>query len=208
MKAFLAYALLVTVVLVGFRKKSVLLFDGKTFRGWEGDTVNTWRIEEGALVAGSRSQMVPHNDFLCTTRPYSNFILRLKVKLTGTKGFVNGGVQFHSQRLRDPAYEMVGYQADCGPGYWGGLYDESRRNVTLAKPDSVQIARWVKVNDWNTYEIRSQNRRIQLFINNHQTVDYTEKDTSIPQSGLIGLQVHGGGITQIAYKELLIEELP
>jgi len=30
--------------------KVVSLFDGKTFKGWAGDTNKTWRIENGALV--------------------------------------------------------------------------------------------------------------------------------------------------------------
>ena len=29
------------------------LFDGRTFQGWEGDTKNYFRIEEGAIVGGS-----------------------------------------------------------------------------------------------------------------------------------------------------------
>ncbi len=29
--------------------KEVALFNGNTFDGWEGDTVHTWRIENGAL---------------------------------------------------------------------------------------------------------------------------------------------------------------
>ncbi|GAB3985591.1 DUF1080 domain-containing protein [Spirosoma daeguense] len=189
-------------------KKSVRLFDGKTFRGWEGDTVKTWRIENGTIAAGQPGEMVPHNDFLCTTREYANFVLRLKVRLTGTKGFVNGGIQFRSKRLTKPAYEMIGYQADWGPKYWGSLYDESRRNVTLVLPDSVKMTKWAKLNDWNSYEIRAENRRIQLYVNGNQTVDYTEKDAAIPQSGLIGLQIHGAGVTQVAYKDIEIEELP
>ncbi|GAB3953783.1 DUF1080 domain-containing protein [Spirosoma harenae] len=189
-------------------KKSVQLFDGKTFRGWEGDTVKTWRIENGTIVAGKPDEMVPHNDFLCTTREYANFVLKLKVRLTGTKGFVNAGIQFRSKRLTKPAFEMIGYQADWGPKYWGSLYDESCRNVTLVQPDSIKMAKWLKLNDWNSYEIRAENRRIQLYVNGTQTVDYTEKDVAIPQSGLIGLQIHGNGVTQVAYKDIEIEELP
>ena len=49
-------------------EKPVSLFDGRTFRGWEGDTAMTWRIREGALVGGPLAREVPHNDFLCTTR--------------------------------------------------------------------------------------------------------------------------------------------
>lgn len=188
--------------------KPVSLFDGRSLTGWEGDTQKTWRIEDGAIVGGSLAESVPRNDFLCTTRTYDNFILRLKFKLLGTEGFVNSGVQFRSRRLTDPAHEMTGYQADLGAGYWASLYDESRRNKTLAQPDPEQVKKLLKPNDWNDYEIRADGRRIRLFLNGSQTVDYTEPDTTIPQSGLIGLQIHGGGKAQVAYRDITIEELP
>lgn len=189
-------------------EKGIPLFDGKTFAGWEGDTLNTWRIENGTIVGGSTEHMVPNNDFLCTTRPYENFILKLKIKLIGAEGFINSGIQFHSKRLVNPSYEMIGYQADWGEGYWASLYDESRRNKTLMKPDSLQVLQWIKRNDWNEYEIRTENGRIRLTVNGHETVDYTEEDATIPQSGLIGFQIHGGGKAQVAFKDIFIEELP
>lgn len=187
---------------------NVRLFDGKSFKGWEGDTVKTWRIEKDAIVGGSLNETVPHNDFLCTTSSYDNFILRLKFKLTGTAGFINAGVQFRSKRLTDPSYEMTGYQADLGPKYWASLYDESRRNITLVQPDSLLILKQLKPDDWNEFEIRAENRHISIFLNGKQTVDYTEKDEAIPQSGLIGLQIHGGGKTEVSYKDIVLEKLP
>jgi hypothetical protein len=39
-------------------------------------------------------------------------------------------------------------------------------------------------------------------------IDYTEADDTIPQFGLIGLQVHGGGETRVSYKDITIQELP
>jgi hypothetical protein len=185
------------------------IFDGKTFQGWEGDTNKTWRIEQGAFVGGTLKATVPQNDFICTTRSYTNFVLRLKFKLVGTEGFVNGGVQVRSQRARDPAYEMVGYQADIGdPEWWGCLYDETRRNKVLAKSNMAEVNKVLKRNDWNDYVIRCEGKRIRLWINGYQTVDYTEPDEHIPQFGLIGLQVHGGGKTEASYKDILVEILP
>jgi len=183
------------------------LFDGNSFSGWEGDTLNMWHIEDGAVVGGSLEETVPHNDFLCTRESYSDFVLRLKFKLTGTGGFINAGVQFRSQRLNDPPYEMTGYQADLGPGYWGSLYDESRRNKTLASPDSTLVKEALAADDWNDYEIRAEGRRIQLFINGRRTVDYTEPDETIPQSGVIGLQIHGGGKAEVHYSDIILEKL-
>jgi len=189
-------------------RKVVLLFDGKTFKGWAGDTNKTWRIENGALVGGSLKQTVPHNDFICTVRSYSNFVLRLKFKLVGTEGFVNGGVQVRSKHVQDPPYELSGYQIDMGdPEWWGCLYDESRRNKVVAKSNISEVNKVLKRNDWNEYVIRCEGKRLRASLNGYQTFDYTEPDDTIPQYGIIGLQVHGGGKTEAFYKEITIEEL-
>lgn len=188
--------------------KAVPLFDGRTFQGWEGDVNKTWRIENGALVGGSLRETVPHNEFICTARSFTNFVLRLKFKLVGTAGFINGGVQVRSKPVTNPAYELSGYQADMGDGWWGALYDESRRNKVLVKPDPALIEKALKRNDWNDYEIRCEGKRIRLSINGHQTVDYTEPDDAIPQHGIIGLQIHGGGKAVASYKDITLEELP
>src|SRR5690349_21796907 len=70
------------------------LFDGKTFAGWDGDE-KVFRVEDGAIVAGSLKQKVAHNEFLASEE-FGDFELRLKAKLVG-KG-QNAGVQFRSQR--------------------------------------------------------------------------------------------------------------
>ena len=93
--------------------KKQKLFDGKTFKGWEGDTL-TWRIQDGILVGGSLETRVPHNNFLVAKKIYHNFYLKLKIKLTGTEGFVNSGIQFRSVKATNPAYEMIGYQGRIG----------------------------------------------------------------------------------------------
>jgi hypothetical protein len=226
MRTLLRHAVILVAVMTNVAaqapQKATSLFDGKTLRGWEGDTARTWRVEDGAIAGGSLSEAVPRNEFLCTTRSYGNFILRLKFKLVGTEGFVNSGVQFRSQRPPSPSAsagqappsarpvppnEMIGYQADLGEGYWGSLYDESRRNKILAQADAKQVKDALRPNDWNDYEIRAEGPRIRLFVNGRQTVDYTEPDAAIPQSGLIGLQIHGGGKAKVFFKDITIEEL-
>jgi len=183
------------------------LFDGKTFTGWRGDTVQTFKIEDRSIAGGSLTTTVPHNEFLNTINSYHNFDLKLKFKLVGT-GFVNAGVQFRSKRSDNPTYEMIGYQADLGSGYWASLYDESRRNKTLEKPDSIEISKILKINEWNDYEIICKDKNIRILLNGRQTVNYTETDNAIPQEGLIALQIHGGGKAKVYYKDILIRKLP
>jgi len=182
----------------------VSLFDGRTFDGWEGNQ-EWFRIEDGAIVGGSLTRQIPRNEFLCPTREYANFELRLKVKLIDDKG--NAGVQFRSQRIPNH-HEMIGYQADVVAGNWGSLYDESRRRTFLAKPDPEDVAKVLKPGDWNEYVIRCEGKRIRLWLNGRQTVDYTEAEEGIPQTGLIGLQTHAGPPSEVWYKDLELVELP
>jgi hypothetical protein len=185
------------------------LSDGRTFAGWEGATTGTnatWRIQDGAFVGGSLTAPVPRNEFLCTTRAYTNFVLRLQFKIRGEGA--NAGVQIRSRRVPNH-HEMTGYQADLGdPEWWGCLYDESRRNRVLAKADAAKVRAVLRRTDWNDYEIRCEGRRLRLAINGLTTVDYTEEDASIEQAGLIGLQIHGGPPSEAWYRDLRIEELP
>ncbi|MEQ9102196.1 MAG: DUF1080 domain-containing protein [Imperialibacter sp.] len=183
-----------------------LLFDGSTLTGWEGDA-KTWRVENGAIEGGSLTETVPHNEFLCTLQPYGDFKLTLKYKLETAGGFTNAGVQFRSVRATEPSYEMIGYQADIGNGYFGSLYDESRRDKVLAGIDSLAGVQLFKPDEWNDYQIIAEGKRIQIFLNGVQTVDYTEADGAIQQVGLIGLQVHGGGKVKVSYKDIELTEL-
>lgn len=184
----------------------VPLFDGKSFDGWEGDTKNSFRIEAGAVVGGNLKQKVPRNEFLCTTKSFSNFDLRLKFKLLGEGA--NAGVQFRTKRIPNH-HEVSGYQADMGePSWWGCLYDESRRNKVLAASDMAKLGPVLKRGDWNEYRIRCEGNRIQLWINGVQTVDYVEMDAGIETTGVIALQIHGGPPSEAWYKDIVIQELP
>jgi hypothetical protein len=181
----------------------VPLFDGRTFAGWEGN-LDAFRIEEGAIVGGSVQRPVPKNEYLCTKKPLADFELRLKCKLLGPG--INAGIQIRSERVPN-SNEMIGYQADLGQSYWGCLYDE-RRHKLLTGPKPEDQPQFIRAGDWNDYRILCEGRHVRLWLNGHPTVDYTEPDTSIPQVGVIGLQIHQGGPCEAWYKEIVIKELP
>jgi hypothetical protein len=201
-----ALFLLAAAAVPAVAAEPVPLFDGKTFAGWEGDTAKTWRIEDGAITAGSLEVTVPRNEFLCTTKTYGDFELKVRFKLVGDKAHANAGVQFRTKRIPNH-HEVSGYQADVGQGYWGALYDESRRNKVLAKPDEKLLAKAVKYDDWNEYTIRCEGPRVRLWLNGTQTVDYTEPDEKVERAGVIGLQIHGGAKAKVYYKDVRVVEL-
>ncbi|MEO6246339.1 MAG: DUF1080 domain-containing protein, partial [Opitutaceae bacterium] len=182
------------------------LFNGTDLAGWDGDP-GVWRVRAGVIVGGSLEGN-PRNEFLATTRRYRNFTLRLEYRLTGTEGFVNGGVQFRSVRIPQPPNEMSGYQADIGAGHSGCLYDESRRKKFLARATDEQIKRLEKSGEWNHYEIICDGPRTELRLNGETTVTYEESDPGVALDGLIALQIHGNCKAEIAYRNLVLEERP
>jgi hypothetical protein len=206
-------ALFVPVVLLAlslaaagaFQRGSRRLFDGKSFKGWEGN-LSVFRIEDGAITGGSLKESLAHNEFLCTTEEYDDFELRLKFKLLGDPVSANAGVQFRSKRIPNH-HEVIGYQADMGQQYWGALYDESRRRKILAGPNLDELNKVLKRDDWNDYVIRAEGKRVRLSINGFQTVDYTETDDVVEQRGRICLQIHGGPPSEAWYKDISIETL-
>jgi len=208
----------------------VPLFNGENFEGWEGN-LDFFRIEDGIIKSGNLNNGFKKNEFLATIKQYDNFELRLQVKTTTGEikpyGYENGGIQFRSQRVPNHN-EVSGYQADVGfelnyhegvskLGYseeefpisiWGGLYDESRRNVMFGVGNQDSLKQVMNPKEWTDYIIRCNEDRIQIWINGYKTIDYIEKDNSIEKSGIIALQIHGSyHPSEVWYKNIYIKEL-
>lgn len=223
------FLLLSGLVNISCEKRTITipLFNGESLQGWEGNK-EYFRVQDGAIVAGRLDQLIPQNEFLCTTKEYQNFDLRLKVKLVGEGD--NGGVQFRSERVSNSS-EVSGYQADIGfiPAswvknfdqfkqqvamleddtpypLWGSLYDESRRARVLALGDFEKITEVLKKGDWNEVRIRAEGELIKIWINNELITQYRETE-DMPQKGVIGLQVHAGPPLEVYYKDIFIQEL-
>jgi putative membrane-bound dehydrogenase-like protein len=188
----------------------VSMFNGKDFTGWEGN-LEFFSIKDEIIIAGSLENPIPRNEFLCTQREYSDFEMRLQVKVNSTSGRENGGIQIRSQRVPNHN-EVSGYQADIGiqptRNIWGGLYDESRRNEMLDLGDQDGLNKVWSADQWTDYTIRCEGKRIQIWINGFQTVDYYEEDPKIEDTGIIGLQIHSSKEpSEIWYKNIRIKEL-
>lgn len=177
------------------------LWNGRDLSDFIVDTASCWSARDGVITG--RHDGLKYNDFLRTRAHYDNFELKVEFRLKNGEG--NTGVQFRSVPVPD-SHEVSGYQADIGQGYWGTLYDESRRNRVLAAPPALALAA-VDKSGWNQYVLRAQGNFISLHLNGIRTVHYVETEPGLLRRGFIALQVHSGPAIQVEFRGLLIREL-
>ncbi len=163
-----------------------------------------WREHDGVIIGGSLDEWIPTNTFITSRQRFADFEMNLQVKLVGGSP-PNAGIQIRSERIPNH-HEMVGYQADVGPDYWGKLYDESRRNRVIGEWVNAAAEKAVKPG-WNDYRIRAEGSRIRIWINGVLTCDFVETDPDIPLEGLIALQTHSGDPFEVHYRNIGIMPL-
>ena len=172
-----------------------LIFNGQNLANWHG-AKELWSVENGELVG--KSPGLKHNAFLVSDLLVSDFRLRVKVKLTPNAG--NSGIQFRSQELGDG--EMKGYQADIGVGWWGKLYEENGRAILWDKSGES----FVKLDEWNDYEVLAVGHRIRTYINGKLSVDLL--DPKGASEGKLALQIHAGPAMEVRFKDFQLEINP
>ena len=180
------------------------LFNGKSLNGWRGD-LRYWSVVDGAIVGDTNPGGIKQNTFLIAAGDYADFVLRLRFKLQEGAS----GVQFRSRlpNAVKAGFRVTGYQADIdNSGSTGEFYEEKGRS-TLVRADPEVVRRYFHKGKWNRMEIQMMGDQGVIKVNGQVTSRYTEKDPSIPRSGLIALQLQSGAGMRIAFKDIEIREI-
>jgi putative heme-binding domain-containing protein len=167
-------------------------FNGKDLTGWYG-TDGLWSVEGGEIVG--KTAGLQRNEFLKSEMLLGDFRMTVEVKLVDNAG--NSGIQVHSEAKPDG--EVKGYQADVGAGWWGKLYEELGRGILSDKSGEE----FVKLGDWNTYEIVAIGSHFRTRINGHTCVDL--EDPLGARRGITAMQLHAGGKTEVRYRDFKVE---
>ncbi len=177
--------------------KEISIFNGKDLSGFAGEDP-LWLVENGEIV-GRAPKGINHNSFLASKQRLGDFRLRLKIMLVKDEG--NSGVQIRSQAL--PHFEAKGYQADAGPGWWGKIYEENGRGLLAdaGAPEGV-----VKKGDWNEYEILCVGDHTRTALNGVLCSELN--DPKGAKEGVILVQLHAGGPTEVRVKDIRVTANP
>ncbi len=218
---------LLCVLMVGLASQAVAgepLFDGKTLKGWKGDT-RYWSVSDGAIVGRTTAESpLAHNIFLIYEgRLPGNFELHLDFQIENG----NSGIQYRSKVIDEEKHIVGGYQADIDATlrYTGILYEERGRGIlaergqkvtmtadgkkkvtSFAKPE--ELAKFIHRGKWNHYRIVARGNRLQHYINDVLMAEFVdEQKEKAARDGVLALQLHKGPPMVVRFKKIRIEEI-
>jgi hypothetical protein len=183
----------------------VSLFDGKTLKGWQGDTKG-YIVDNGDLVCAPGGKLM-------TEKEYSNFVFRFEFNVPPGG---NNGVAIRAPLEGNAAYNGMEIQIldDTHEKYAGWLKDYQHHGsiygVVPAKTGHRKPA-----GEWNSQEIMADGSHIKVTLNGHvivdadlakidKTMDEKEHPGLHNEKGYVGFLGHGD---RIEFRNIRIKEL-
>jgi 3-keto-disaccharide hydrolase len=208
------------------------IFDGKTLKGWEGDS-RYWRVEGGSLVGEVTAETaLKQNSFIIWRGDVpADFELKVSYRIS-ERG--NSGINYRSTEVAGASFALKGYQADIdGPlrnkgdlRHTGQNYEERGRTflarrgefarVEEGKPPTVvaslgearELAAFIRNDDWNEYHLIARGNVLVHILNGHVMSVVVDEDAKARRmSGLIGVQVHVGPPMKVEYRNFRLKRL-
>jgi hypothetical protein len=217
----------------GFRQ----IFDGATLKGWDGDP-KFWRAEGGAIVGQSTAEnVVTQNTFIIWRggEP-ADFELKLEFRMNSTNSGVQyRSVQLpESKEPFIGKWVLKGYQADIDfdNNYTGMLYEERGRTFLAPRgtfgylgpapaaggtqlrgsvgtlEDGAALKTYIKVNDWNQFQVIARGNVLIHVLNGHVTALFVDDDVqNRAMKGLLGFQMHMGPPMKVEFRNIWLKTL-
>ncbi|MEE1807297.1 ThuA domain-containing protein [Streptomyces sp. BE133] len=176
------------------------IFNGKTLEGWKQAGPGKFGIVDGELRSEGGMGLLTYQ-----AKELGSYSLKLDWKMEGDD---NSGVFVGFPESDDPwsavnnGYEVQIDATDAPDRTTGSVYtfkaaDIKARDQVLRPPGQ-----------WNSYEIKVQGERLQVFLNGVKINDFTNTDpVRSLKDGYIGIQNHGAN-DHVSFRNIQLKELP
>ncbi|WP_237561706.1 3-keto-disaccharide hydrolase [Flagellimonas algicola] len=160
------------------------------------ENTNDWFQKGDASWSHNNNELVGSIEegtgFVMTNKMYKDFILKLEFYPDST---INSGVFLRCKEHNIDA-------ADCHEINIWDLHPNQDFRTGSVTTKAIPLAKVNTLNRWNTYKIKNENDRIEVWVNDTLTADH--QDNSLDQ-GFIGLQAAGKG--KIKFRNVIVEPL-
>ncbi|MFL3866173.1 MULTISPECIES: ThuA domain-containing protein [unclassified Streptomyces] len=176
------------------------LFNGKTLEGWKQAGPGKFTVSDGALHSEGGMGLLTYQ-----AKELKAYSLKLDWKMAGDD---NSGVFVGFPMSDDPwsavnnGYEIQIDATDSADRTTGAVYGFKSANIKARD----RVLR--PPGQWNSYEIKVQGERLQIFLNGAKINDFTNTDPARSlKNGYIGLQNHGPD-DHVSFRNIQLKELP
>ncbi|QCW80027.1 DUF1080 domain-containing protein [Streptomyces sp. S6] len=176
------------------------IFNGKTLDGWKQAGPGKFTVSDGALHSEGGMGLLYYQ-----AKELKAYSLKLDWKMAGDD---NSGVFVGFPESDDPwsavnnGYEIQIDATDAADRTTGAVYGFKSANIKARD----RVLR--PPGQWNSYEIKVQGERLQIFLNGAKINDFTNTDPARSlKDGYIGLQNHGAD-DQVSFRNIQLKELP
>ncbi|MEV7490762.1 ThuA domain-containing protein [Streptomyces anulatus] len=176
------------------------IFNGKTLEGWKQAGPGKFSVSDGALHSEGGMGLLTYQ-----AKELKSYSLKLDWKMSGDD---NSGVFVGFPESDDPwsavnnGYEIQIDATDAADRTTGAVYTFKSANIKARD----RVLR--PPGQWNSYEIKVQGERLQIFLNGSKINDFTNTDPARSlKDGYIGLQNHGAD-DQVSFRNIQLKELP
>ncbi|TXS57600.1 ThuA domain-containing protein [Streptomyces sp. t39] len=176
------------------------IFNGETLDGWKQAGPGSFDVVDGELRSVGGMGMLWYQ-----AKELGSYSLKLDWRMQGDD---NSGIFVGFPASDDPwsavnnGYEIQIDATDAADRTTGAVYGFKSANIKARD----QVLR--PPGQWNSYEIKVQGERLQVFLNGVKINDFTNTDPARSlKNGYIGLQNHGAA-DQVSFRDIQLKELP
>jgi hypothetical protein len=168
------------------------IFNGKDLSGWRVAGAEYWSVKDGLLVGESDAEK--KGSMLYTDKAYGDVIVEGEVRFNGE---IDSGIMLRKPEVQVQIGVSRSLKKDMTCSFYVGNYPEEAR--------APKAAAVLKPGDWNRIRVEAKGNTFTVWLNGEQVSQYT--NDKYAAAAPIGLQVHGGLVMKVEYRDLRAVEL-
>lgn len=202
--------LVVAAAVLGSTAMAGSLFNGKNLDGWKAPEGNIWwKVADGSLVVENGPKK--KGSTLWTEKSFKDFEVAMEFKCGED---IDSGVflRTEKQQIQIGISGSLKRDMTCSPYIPGHGYPVEAEEAKGTKG----VKTLMKIDDWNILKIRAVGSKYSVWLNGSQVLEFdgatfeTKKDKKrpeVPAEGPIGLQLHGGKVMKVEFRNMTVKEL-
>lgn len=163
------------------------IFNGHDLTGWKVPNDSYWTVTDGVIVG--QSDEAKKGSMLYTDKPYGDVIVEGEVRFTGE---IDSGIMVRKPELQLQIGVSRSLKRDMTCSFYTGTYPEEAR--------AARAAEFLKAGGWNRIRLEAKGDTFTVWLNGEQVSQF--KDPKYSEPGSIGLQIHGGLVMKVEFRDL------